>query len=56
MLVNPGGVGVVNDGGKVDVELVYVDLDNVEDVPGYLVTVCVVYSILAPLDGCELET
>ena len=33
----------------------YTKFDNVEDVPGYLVTVCVVYSILAPLDGCELE-
>ena len=56
--VNPGGL-VVNPGGKdvvLFVELEYNDLDTVEEVPGYLVTVCVVYSILAPLDGCEGET
>ena len=49
MLVNPGGVGVVNDGGKVDVELEYVDLDNVEDVQDIGDSMCV-YS--SPLDGC----
>jgi hypothetical protein len=41
VLDNPGVSGIVNPGGKVVivlVELEYVDLDRVEDIPGYLVT------------------